>query len=187
MQELRITGGYLRSRKVTFHSADTLRPTLSKAREAIFNVLNGYLDFQSSSFLDMFAGSGIMSFEAISRGFEKVVAIDCSAKTVQKIKENSRLLSVDLTLLKGDVPAILACREFFGMHFSVIFMDPPYKSDLYEKTIETIVKNDLLTDEGVLVLESAHKIEILPKELYIDKQKVYSDKIFTFIKKCKEN
>ena len=187
MQELRITGGYLRSRKITFHSADTLRPTLSKAREAVFNVLNGYLDFQSSSFLDMFAGSGIMSFEAISRGFEKVFAIEQNPKTAQKIKENAKILSVGLTLVNGKVPSILGSTMLSGVKYSVIYIDPPYQADLYEKTIETVIKKEILANDGVLVLESDHQIENLPNTLYIDKQKVYSGKFFSFVKKCKEN
>jgi len=181
MQSLNVTGGFLRSRKVLFKSSENLRPTLSKTREAIFNVLAGYVDFEHAFFLDMFAGSGIMSFEAVSRGFGEVYAIEANEKTCQNIRKNMDILSVNFTLIKGTVPNILNISEFADKSFSVIFADPPYKSNLYNKIIEEMLRKNLLQKGGILVLESLQNEEISPKGLSLLKSKIYSDKLVTFL------
>ena len=181
MQELKITGGFLRSRKVSFKSSEALRPTLSKTREAIFNVLASYIEFEEASFLDMFAGSGIMSFEAISRGFKEVSAIDSNSGACLDIRKNMELLSVDFTLIKGKVPNILSTTVFEGKQFSVIFVDPPYHSNLYNQTVEEMLRKNLLKEGGILVLESLKNEDFSPNGLSLLKSKIYSDKLVTFL------
>src|SRR5574344_1550140 len=83
-----ITAGKYKGRKVVAPDENITRPTLSKAREAIFSVLFSLMDFDGKSFLDMFAGSGIMGLEAISRGFESVLAVEKNAKVARILKEN---------------------------------------------------------------------------------------------------
>jgi 16S rRNA (guanine(966)-N(2))-methyltransferase RsmD len=85
-----ITSGKFKSRKVTAPDENITRPTLSKVRMSVFNTLQSLVNFEGSSFLDMYAGSGIMGLEAISRGFEKAVAIEKNLKVVNVIKSNFR-------------------------------------------------------------------------------------------------
>jgi len=183
MPELRITGGSLKSRKINFLEQETLRPTLSKTREAIFNVLANYIDFEVSSFLDTFSGSGIMAFEAYSRGFNEVFCIDSNYKTYTQIKKNINTLSVNITPVCGTVPAIFDKAPFLEKKFTVIFLDPPYKSNLYIPSIERIDSKGLLQDDGILITESVQNQDIKFVNFKILQQKVYSDKLITFLKK----
>ena len=78
---MQITGGYLKSRKIISPKGTNVRPTLSQIRESIFSILFSLIDFKDKTFLDAFAGSGIMGFEAVSRGFKKAVFIVKNKKT----------------------------------------------------------------------------------------------------------
>ena len=138
---MRITGGYLKSRKIDSPKGDNVRPTLSQVRESIFSMLYSLINFEEKLFLDVFAGSGIMGFEAISRGFGEVCFIEKDKKTFFQLKKNAENLNVKPALFCGDSLKILKKIE---KSFDVIYVDPPYYNGLYESVLDVVFQNNLL-------------------------------------------
>ncbi|MBR1425654.1 16S rRNA (guanine(966)-N(2))-methyltransferase RsmD [bacterium] len=172
---MNITGGTYNRHKVIAPDENITRPTLSKVRMSIFNVLNSLMNFEGKSFLDMYAGSGIMGLEALSRGFEKIVAIEKNKKAYNVIKSNfEKFPNKNLHLILGDSLKICSkCGQF-----DAIYIDPPYFSGIYEESLQ-VIKN---TAAGIVILEHVTDID-LPEYFEVIKQKKYSDKYVTFLKK----
>ena len=168
-----ITAGKIKGQKVYAPDEKITRPTLSKVRMSIFNTLQAIINFNGSSFLDMYAGSGIMGLEALSRGFSTIIAIEKHPKAAQIIKSNFKKFNPSPKLIIGDSLNITKkCTE----KFDVIYIDPPYFSGIYEKSLEAI-KN---ITNGIIILEHVTDVDFSGFELI--KQKKYGDKIITFLK-----
>lgn len=175
---MQITGGKFNSRKLLSPKGDNVRPTLSKTRSAIFDILYGYIDFDDKLFLDLFAGSGIMGLEAISRGFAFSYAIEKDKKTYSTIKSNYELLGIKPNVILGDsIKKIATLTE----KFDVVYIDPPYRENLYEPALDAILKWGILSSGAILVLEHLKDEEIDFSSFTILKQKNYGDKIITFL------
>ena len=129
---MNITGGKYNRQKITAPDENITRPTLSKVRMSVFNTLGAIIDFEGKSFLDMYAGSGIMGLEAISRGFEKSVAVEKNKKVYNVIKSNFEKYNKDndIKLVFGD--SLQVCKKLTEK-FDVIYIDPPYFSGIYER------------------------------------------------------
>lgn len=152
---IRITGGKYRSRLLTTPSGILTKPTMDKVRAAVFSALsNDKLD----NVLDLFAGSGLYGFESLSRGAKHVYFVDKSRDAINAIKENALKLGADnIDICQNDALSFLRdCAE----QFDVIFVDPPYKLDVYEDITKLILEKNLLTDNGILVLESEKELNI---------------------------
>lgn len=178
MGTVQITGGSFKSQRITFLTAESLRPTLSKTREAIFNILANYIDFENSSFLDLFAGSGIMAFEAYSRGFCNVDCVESNPVVYKKITANINKLSVKIT------PYLTRAEKFLqnlSRKYSVIFIDPPYAGGLYDDVLSKLFKNNVLAKDGIIVVEKPKNLVISTEKLAIIKSKIYSDKEILFL------
>lgn len=178
---LQITGGKLKSRKIDPPKGNNVRPTLSQVRESIFSILFSMMDIEEKNFLDVFAGSGIMGFEAISRGFSSVTFIEKDRQTFFLLKENSKKLGIDnnnTNFLYGDSTKIL---KKIQKSFDVIFVDPPYQSGLYDNILKTILDNNLLKNNGVLIVEHPKELELNIENYKKIKQKIYADKSLTFL------
>jgi len=175
---MHITGGKFNSRKLISPKGDNVRPTLSKTRAAIFDVLFGLMDFEDKIFLDLFAGSGIMGLEAVSRGFAQSYAIEKDKKTYFNIKANYELLGIKPNLVLGDsikkIPSL-------NQKFDVIYIDPPYREKLYEPALLAILENNILKEDGIVILEHPEDEEIDFSHFEILKQKQYSDKKITYL------
>lgn len=176
---MNITGGYLKSRKLISPKGENVRPTLSKTRESVFNVLSNLIDFEGSSFLDVFAGSGIMGIEAISRGFEKAAFIERDRKTYYLLKENLKNLNLSPELFLGDSLKVLKKSE---EKFDVIYVDPPYRKNLYDGIIGLISEKHLLKENGILILEHLEGESINFLDFVLLKQKNYGDKTISFLR-----
>lgn len=168
-----ITAGKFKGQKVVAPDENITRPTLSKVRMSIFNTLQALIEFNGSSFLDMFAGSGIMGLEALSRGFESAVAIEKNPKVVRVIKENFKKFKQAPKLLVGDSIKVLSKSE---QNFDVIYIDPPYFSGVYENSLEA-VRN---ISSGIVILE--HVVDVDFGNFEVIKQKKYGDKFVTFLR-----
>lgn len=173
---MNITAGKYKGQKITAPDENITRPTLSKVRMSVFNTLQAMIDFEGSSFLDMYAGSGIMGLEALSRGFSKVVSIEKNKKVYTVIKSNFKKYEKDnhLKLILGD--SMKVCQKFEN-GFDVIYIDPPYFSGVYENSLESI--KNICTN--LVILEHVTEIEI--SDFEIIKQKKYGDKFITFLRK----
>ena len=131
---MQITGGKYNSRKVKTADFENIKPTLSKTRQGIFNSLSSMVDFENKIFFDLFSGSGIMSLEAVSRGFE-VYSFEKDKRTALAIKDSYKSLGLTPNLFFGDTLKNLLKVD---KKADVIFIDPPYDSDLYERTLSII-------------------------------------------------
>lgn len=167
---MNITAGKFKGQKILTPDKNLARPTLSKVRMAVFNVLQSEMDFNGKTFLDMYGGSGIMGLEALSRGFGDVTVIEKNKKAVQFIKKNYEMLG-----LKPNVLNIDALNFKSDKHFDVIYIDPPYYAGVYEKTLS------ILPSFSICILEHPESINIEGFQLL--KQKKYGDKILTFLTK----
>lgn len=176
---MQITGGFLNSRKIKASKSQNVRPTLSKTRQAIFNSLASLIDFNEKSFLDMFAGSAIMSFEAISRGFGDVYTVEKDRKTAQIIRENFANLKLEPNVLVGDSIKLL---KKIDKSFDVIYIDPPFDSTLYEHSLSLIKEQRLLNQDGIIMLEHMASRDIDTEGFEVIKIKDYSDIRVTFLK-----
>ena len=172
---MNITGGIFNRQKIKAPDENITRPTLSKVRMSVFNTLGSIIDFNGKSFLDMYSGSGIMTLEALSRGFESAVAIEQNKKVYSVIKSNFSKYekSHDLKLILGD--SLKVCQKL-EQKFDVIYIDPPYYAGIYEKSLDAI-KNIC---NGTVILEHVAEVKI-PQNFEILKQKKYGDKFITFL------
>ena len=176
---MNITSGKYKSRKLLTLKCSNVRPTLSKTRAAIFDILQQYVDFEASTFLDLFAGSGIMGLEALSRNFKNVVAVEHDKKTYSFIKKNYELLGENPNVFCSDsIKYLNSCCE----KFDVIFVDPPYEAGLYDSVLQIICEKKLLSDGGVIILEAPKSLNIEFSSFEILKQKIYGDKLITFLR-----
>ena len=169
-----ITAGEFKGRKIIAPDENITRPTLSKVRMSVFNTLQAMVDFDGSSFLDMFAGSGVMGLEAISRGFSKVYAIEKNPKVASIIKKNFKNFNNAPKLLVGDS---LKLVTKLNEKFDVIYIDPPYFLGVYEQSLQAI-KNLACK---IVILEHVTDVDFCGFELI--KQKKYGDKYITFLQK----
>lgn len=175
---MQITGGKYNSRKIKTPEYENIKPTLSKTRQGIFNALSALIDFDNKVFLDMFSGSGIMSLEAVSRGF-KVIAFEKDKKTALAIKASFKSLNLTPDLYFGD-----SLKNILKLNVkpNVIFIDPPYDSDLYDKSLEIIKKNKIIDENGIIILEHPIDKSINNIGFELIKFKTYGNKQITFLK-----
>lgn len=171
---MNITAGKFKGHKITAPDEKITRPTLSKVRMSVFNTLQALIDFDGASFLDMYAGSGIMALEALSRGFSHAAAIEKHPKVIQVIKSNYKKFSPAPELIHGDS---LKAAASLDRIFDVIYIDPPYYTGVYEASLDA-VKN---IAGGIIVIEHVTDVDFTDFELI--KQKKYGDKFITYITK----
>ncbi len=167
------------------YAKSILRPTTNKVRSAIFNVITANFPdiFTDAQVLDIFAGSGAMGIEALSRGAGKAVFIENDRSTLKYLKENLADLYDKTEIIPMD--ASKALDEIKDERFDIIFLDPPYNKGLIEPVIIKIGKYQMLRKQGIIVIEH-HKKEMfsIPENLKLFKKKEYSDTIITIL--CKD-
>lgn len=169
-----ITAGIYKGSKVKAPDEKIVRPTLSKIRESIFNTLFSIIDFEGKSFLDMFAGSGIMGLEALSRGFAYVLAVEKNPMVAKILKANYENIKLNPNLVIADSLKLKTNEKF-----DVIYIDPPYSSGIYEEVLEKIKEKSILKKGGIVILE--HNTAINTQGYTLIKQKKYSNKFITFL------
>jgi 16S rRNA (guanine(966)-N(2))-methyltransferase RsmD len=160
----RIIGGSGRGRRLKMAPGSDTRPTGARVRQSLFDILAPVLP--GCRFLDLFAGSGGIGLEALSRGASRVVLVDASGPAVAAARENARLLAesggeVQVFQQRAEL-AIPALAEQ-GRAFDVVYLDPPYASELYEPLLERIGRQ-LLAEGGLVVAEHFHK-RVLPERI----------------------
>ena len=143
-----IAGKYKRTPIFTLEGEDITRPTKDMVREALFSSITIYSD---SSFLDLFAGSGAVGLEAISRGAERVVFNDLNKDAVRIIKKNLAKLSEEREVYNLDYQECLSRLE--GNEFDYIYIDPPYRFMTYEDVFYYVSKYNVLKKAGIMIFE----------------------------------
>lgn len=161
------------------------RPTADKVKESLFNILMG--EINEAYVLDLFAGTGSLGIEALSRGARHAVFIDNNIKAVSIIKENliHTKLSEKGTVIKGDAFAELYKLSQKGEKFDIIFIDPPYNKGLAIEALKAIDELNVLSDEGIISVEVNSK-ENLPDglgTLALTSKRKYGDTTLAFYRK----
>lgn len=155
---MRVITGSARGRRLKELEGMETRPTTGKVKESIFSILQ--FDIEGRRVLDLFAGTGQLGIEALSRGARECVFIDQRKDAVNLIRENVKLcdLTDNAVVRQGDSMAYLKSGE----KFDIIFLDPPYGSKLLGKALEQITKFDICREHGIIVAESAVETELPP-------------------------
>ena len=150
---VRIIGGEWRSRVIHFPPTASLRPTPDRVRETLFNWLGQRLD--GLACLDLFAGSGALGFEALSRGARRVVMIERDRAAARALRENARKLDAQgAQVIESDALAYLRSAT---ETFDVVFVDPPFASDLAQRALELLPER--VSPEGRVYVESGEAIQ----------------------------
>lgn len=175
---MRITAGKFKGRKLIDRPMEHIRPTADMVKQAIFNKLAFVVG--GARVLDLFCGTGAIGIEAISRGAGEVVMADGSAKSIALTKDNLKLLSFpkEGVVIQGDYKKVL--KSLKGK-FDIIFLDPPYKSGVYEECLSQIKNLDLLADEGVIVCEHNKEDQFDFSQFEVESQKIYGIKSITYL------
>jgi len=166
----RIIGGRWRGRKITFDDAPGLRPTTDRVRETVFNWLQPYI--HQSFCLDVFAGSGVLGFEALSRGAQNLVFIEQNKKTLNKLKENIGILKADNASIFHQDALIWLQAARCDQKFDLVFLDPPFHGELLAKAATLLVSSGCLAKDAIIYVE--HSIDetiTLPENWFCLKEK----------------
>ena len=151
--EVRIIGGKWRGRKLAFPDEPQLRPTLGRVRETLFNWLRS--DVPGSRCLDLFAGSGALGFEALSRGAAAVTFVDSNRRVARCLEENARKLAADNALVICS-PAERVLRRA-PEQWDIIFLDPPFQGFCAADVLVLIREEKALAAEGLIYLEAPRR------------------------------
>lgn len=177
-----ITGGIHKGRKIKTVKSRQVRPTSSKIRESIFNMIQSHII--NAEMLDLFAGSGIMGLEALSRGVQKVVFVEKNRKVAQLLKENISNFNYECELIISD--AVAALDKLKESSFDIIFVDPPYASGLIDPVLNKIKSNKILKSQGIIIIEHSPDVNVNETaktlNLEIFKEKKYGDTAITILK-----
>lgn len=148
---MRVVAGKYRGKNLASPKDDRVRPTTTRIKETLFNVLQGYS--QDAVVLDLFAGSGALGIECISRGAKEVVFVDNNKDSIELVRKNLQGIDGNFKVVNSDFSGVLRNAYVTGKKFDMIFVDPPYASGLGELALELIFDLDLLADGGVIVFE----------------------------------
>ena len=180
---MRVIAGKYKGKVLTEFELSSTRPTADMVREALFDKIGFLVD--DCVFLDLFAGTGAVGIEAISRGAKYCCFVDID-KSAQKIIEKN-LKSVNATnyeILNCDYLTALKTFAVKKNKFDIVFIDPPYKTDFAEIAIEYIFQNNLLAENGLCVWEhDDSKLDYIKKKYDQVKTKKYGKKYLTYIQK----
>ncbi len=151
---MRVITGSARGRKLKTPEDMDIRPTTDNVKEALFNIIQ--FDIEGRRVLDLFAGTGQLGIEALSRGAKSCVFIDESREAVKIVKENLKTCGLNGTVLQQNALDYLRGGE----RFDLIFVDPPYDAGLYEPVLKTINSVDKLSDGGIIICETRREIPL---------------------------
>ena len=170
----RIIGGKWRGRIIQFDAAEGLRPTTDRIRETLFNWLQPYI--HNCHCLDAFAGSGVLGFEALSRGAGHAVFIEQNSKTVKRLKENIRTLDIEnATVHHQNALKWLQTADgnrCEGGKFDLVFLDPPFNTDLLVKSCKLLDNSGCLAEDAIIYIEHNVATDIeLPENWIVLKEK----------------
>lgn len=158
---MRIISGIARGTKLeTLEGKDT-RPTLDRVKEALFSKIN--FELQDSVVLDLFAGSGALALESISRGAKEAVLCDSSREAIKIIKQNIEKTKTNekTLILNLDYKKALEDLKNKDIKFDIVFLDPPYQTDFAEEAVKIIIENKLLNEDAIIILETDNKEKVI--------------------------
>lgn len=169
---LRISAGKYKGAKLQLPPELITRPSSSRLRQAVFNILSARINWHGITVCDAFAGSGAMGLEALSRGAGAVDFCEKSPETLKVLGNNIK------HVLKENLFQVMLHKDFFkvpGKEFDLIFLDPPYNSDFAVKALELISSKKLLKPDGIIVLEQASGSDSMHSAFKMFEERVYGN------------
>ena len=181
---MRIISGKYKGRKIVAPKKLPVRPTTDMAKEALFNILNNQYYFDEISVLDLFAGTGNISYEFASRGTDNITCVDQNYGCIKYINETAESFEMSINTIKSDVFSFL---ENHQQPYTIIFADPPYEFPVEEfaKIPELVFQNNLLEDNGLLILEHSKHTDLSGLAQY-SHSKSYGGNMFSFFELTEE-
>lgn len=183
---LRIISGIYRQQRLKLPPPTLTRPTTDRTREALFNILVHHyrLDFQNLRVADLFAGSGVLGLECLSRGAQNVCFIEDNSSVLGILRENIQLLKVqqNAQIIKATLPCLPVCFESRDL----IFLDPPYQQNLVRPTCQELLNKGWIKERTLICIETS--LKDIPLEifgLYCDQQRHYGHSSIGFWKSVK--
>ena len=184
---MRIITGSARGTKLETLEGESTRPTTDRIKESVFNIIQ--FEIEGRSFLDLFAGSGQMGLEALSRGAEKALFADDNPEAVAMIKRNAQKtrLYEKCRVLTSDYKTVI--RSLAGREkFDIVYLDPPYKSDYLYDALAKLVRAELISDMGVVICETNNDKPVEIDGLDTVKHVKYGKTYISVLRKgCKED
>ncbi len=180
--QLRIIGGQWRGRKLPIIDAEGLRPTSDRIRETLFNWLAPNLN--GSTCVDLFAGSGALGLECLSRGALSATLIENNTVVAKQLEQNCKLIDApNADIVQGDAQDWLLNQTLTKRSIDIVFIDPPFAYDLWDNTIERLTQSELLAKDALVYIESPRgKVYKIPPEWESLKKKTAGDVDYTLFK-----
>lgn len=175
---MRIISGQYKGRRIFPPKNLPVRPTTDMSKEALFNVLNNYFDFQDLKILDLFSGTGNISYEFASRGCSSITAVDADFGCIKFMKQIASEFDFPIAATKSDVFQFLEKNK---SAYDVIFADPPYGLDqkTFEKIVDLVFEKELIHEQGMLIIEHS-KYTKMEQLHHFSFQKSYGGSFFSF-------
>lgn len=177
---MRITGGTLRSRRLLSIESDKLRPATDRLRETMFDILTNMIDLEGAVALDLYAGTGSVGFETISRGAGRVVFVESDRKIASVILRNAESLDVkercEIRIMKAE-----RYIEAAEQTFDIAYVDPPYAiNSRTHEIIDEMLRKGMVSQNGIICVE--HSKSYSPPASVVVRQKMFGATILSFIK-----
>lgn len=174
---MRIISGRLKGKQLVAPTNLPARPTTDMAKESLFNLLQHYVFVPECTALDLFAGTGNISYELVSRGCKQVIAVDNHPGCVKFIQKTvERLNFPELQVVRQD--ALQYLQRSYVAH-DIIFADPPYDYEHHEALVEAVMNRDLLKEDGVLIIEHGQQTDLSQMEHFVEMRR-YGSVHFSF-------
>ena len=178
---MRVISGLYKGRVLDGFDIDGTRPTQDRVKESLFGSIQDYIE--DSVVLDLFAGSGNLGIEALSNGAKECYFVDNNKIAINTINNNLNKIGISSNLLNKDFKDALEYFKDNNIKFDLVFLDPPYKDDYIDYTIEFLLNNKLLNDKAIIVSEFESDIKTDYEELKIKKEKKFGYKKIVIFKK----
>jgi len=177
---MRIISGQFKGRRILAPKTLPVRPTTDMAKEALFNILNNQYYFDEISVLDLFAGTGNISYEFASRGADNITAVDSDLGCIKFINQTSEAFEMPIETIKSNVFKYLEKNK---TKYTIIFADPPYSFSIQEflQIPNLIFKNDLIDKDGLLIVEHPKHLD-LSNHIRFNEARHYGGSVFSFFK-----
>jgi len=175
---MRIISGKYKGRRISPPKNLPVRPTTDMSKESLFNILNNRLEFEGLKVLDLFSGTGNLSYEFGSRGAGQIVAVDADMGCIKFIKQTASEFEFNISAIKSDVFKFLKGHK---ASYDVIVADPPYhmEQQKFEELVSLIFENELLQEDGIMIIEHS-KYTKMEHTTNFSFNKKYGGSIFTF-------
>lgn len=184
---MKVISGIYKGRNLKGFNIDGTRPTMDRVKESLFASISGYID--NANILDLFCGSGALGIEALSNGGKWCDFCDNNREVIKVVKDNINGLGIrNCEIYKMDYRDMLKRIKLMGSKYDIVFLDPPYNKRVINDIIYTLIMDDMVNEEGLIVIEHSGNYEYIDYDgLVVIKDKKYGDKFITILQKVIDN